>query len=120
MDPAKRIARYDDLYDLYAPLQKIRSKIRLDPKTGCYIWTGNLHRQGYGMIGCVRKSDMLRVMTVVHRVIMRQIMKRALDKDEDVIHTCKNNACLNPNHLRLRSIHPWTANAHRKVSANGE
>ena len=71
-------------------------------------WTGARHRQGYGMIGAIRKSDGKRIMTVVHRVAARLKLGRGLVTGENVIRTCSNPLCLDPNHiitgaLRLRN-----------------
>ena len=66
---------------------------------GCILWTGGRHRQNYGMMSGVRISDDKRIMQVAHRVSMMFKLNRELKREENVIHLCSNNLCVNPKHL---------------------
>jgi len=69
--------------------------------SGCIHWTGPRHRQGYGMIGGIRMPEMTAIMMTVHRLQMKIRLNRALDRTEEVIHTCGNMQCVNPDHLTV-------------------
>ena len=66
---------------------------------GCIHWTGPRHRQGYGMIGGIRMPEMTAIMMTVHRLQMKIKLNRSLLRSEEVIHTCGNMQCVNPDHL---------------------
>jgi len=102
MNLEKRLEKYTQIYDIYVNMTRFRSVLKLDPETGCYNWTGAKHVQGYGMAGCIRISDMKRIMTMPHRIVMRQVMKRPLLPNEDVTHLCGNPSCCNPKHLHIK------------------
>lgn len=101
MDYGKKMARYTKIHDIWVNLTKYRSHLK-PVASGCLEWTGAFHRQGYGMIGGIRDTDQKRFMTVAHRVAMRLKLGRALERHEDVRHTCLNNKCCNPAHLYIR------------------
>ena len=69
--------------------------------TGCIEFDGINHRQGYQFIGCIRESDDKRIFMTAHRFAMRLKLDRDLDPKEQVIHTCSNVRCVNPDHLIL-------------------
>ncbi len=86
--------------DLLIDLVQWSSKQQEMP-TGCIEYTGNKHRQGYGMIGAWRVTDDQKIMATTHRIAGRMKWQRELGQDEMVVHTCSNPACINPDHLIL-------------------
>lgn len=70
---------------------KLRSRIGIDPKTGCWNWTGRLNRNGYGQVYMNGQYQM------VHRVVYRKFRGNIGDKELD--HICCNRRCCNPAHL---------------------
>tara|TARA_R110000772_G_scaffold126696_3_gene233775 strand:+ start:308 stop:643 length:336 start_codon:yes stop_codon:yes gene_type:complete len=66
----------------------------------CLLWTGPLHRQGYGFInGWKTTGDSCNITT--HRLAMMIELGRNLDRKEFVIHKCANPNCVNPLHLTV-------------------
>ena len=59
---------------------------------GCWIWTGAIHKSGYGQIKWKGKS------TVAHRV-MYTIFKGEIPKGLVIDHLCNIKKCVNPEHL---------------------
>ena len=90
---------YTDCDDLFVNLNFYYKHQTKDPNSDCILWTGGTHRQGYGMVGGIRKADNKRIMTVAHRIAARVKWKRAIATNELVIHTCSNVLCQNPDHL---------------------
>jgi hypothetical protein len=113
MNPAKKWSRYTQVSDIHVDMKKYRE--RLTPKAnGCLEYRGPKHAQGYRFIG-VLDANGERKMTVVHRVAMRMKLGHAINRTEDVRHTCNNLSCVNPEHLYIRNEKPkkdLTSNEH--------
>ena len=122
MTQTRRYHLYTDLGDILVNLDGYYKKITDSPDAnGCLNWLGPWHRQGYGMIGAVRKADDKRIMVVAHRVLGRIKAGRGLASSEAVVHKCSNPKCQNPDHieigdLRLRN---QTAIANGRMLNNG-
>lgn len=87
---------FGDLIDL----AKFESKKTAMPN-GCIEYDGIKHRQGYQFVGRIcGKSDRYQFITA-HRLAMKLKLGRDLDRKEQVIHTCSNVKCVNPDHLVL-------------------
>jgi hypothetical protein len=99
----KRIANrhlYTQYGDVLVKTHILDSKQEVQAN-GCIHWTGPRHRQGYGMIGGIRMPEQIAIMMTVHRLQMKIKLNRALLRSEEVIHTCGNMQCVNPDHLIL-------------------
>lgn len=78
--------------------QFIEQRIAPDLNSGCWLWTGNTHPTGYGVIG-VRKRDKLKN-TFAHRASW--FAHKGQDPGRlKVCHRCDTPACVNPDHLFL-------------------
>lgn len=73
--------------------------VKMDPLTrykidsnGCWIWTGAVHKSGYGNIKWLGKS------TVAHRVVY-SLLKGELQTGLVLDHLCNVKLCVNPDHL---------------------
>ena len=91
------------LFDLWYHQDYYDRHYHPDPVSGCWLWNGPSHRQGYGMIGAWRDPDMHKIMTTCHRIMARRKLGRAIDSSEWVIHTCGEPRCVNPDHLAVGS-----------------
>lgn len=75
------------------PLYRIEAFQELvypEPNTGCWLWGGNLHRQGYGRIFGY----------YAHR-LSYHIHNGEIPHGMHVLHRCDNPCCVNPDHLWL-------------------
>ena len=96
-------SQYTDLGDMWIKLDYYYR--HQAPGVTCTTeWTGARHRQGYGMIGAIRKSDNKRIMTVVHRVAARLKLGRGLQSGEVVVRTCSNPVCLDHDHIAVGTL----------------
>lgn len=67
----------------------------------CWEYTGPKHHQGYGMITTVDRDTLNFGMATTHRIAMKMHLNRDLHREEYVLHTCGNPACINPDHLYI-------------------
>ena len=61
-------------------------------EVGCWIWSGAVHKSGYGNIRWKGKS------TVAHRVIY-ELTKGEIPLELVIDHLCNVKLCVNPDHL---------------------
>ena len=110
----------------YTP-ENTRSKIearllkfrRIDPVTGCWLWTGLFWDYGYGKLAVRRKAYR------THRLAM--YVWRGFDLERDrryICHRCDVPACFNPDHLfvgtPLDNMRDMVAKGrHRRVATYG-
>lgn len=70
-------------------------------KKQCWEWHGVTNNAGYGMM----KVDAERGMATVHRISMIEHTKSMNYGDKvEVLHTCGNKSCVNPDHLMIGNI----------------
>lgn len=69
---------------------------RTDNETGCRVWTGQLHPDGYGMITFRGKRQ------TAHRLAYIAA-NGPIPTDMEIDHSCRNRACVNVEHLRART-----------------
>ena len=80
-------------HELRARLMKYRS---IDETSGCWNWTGAIHRNGYGKFGR-RDGDRQRT-DGAHRVAW-EVLIGPIPDGLHVLHKCDNPCCINPEHL---------------------
>lgn len=69
-------------------------RVEKNPETGCWDWTGNVDRLGYGRLSNKKGS------TFAHRIAF-EIFFGPIPDGRELDHVCRNRACANPWHLRL-------------------
>lgn len=78
---------------------RLLNRVDVDPKTGCWIWTGSTTPGGYGQIGMGSMTDGSRRLMAAHRVAY-EIFIGQIPEDYQLDHLCRNRACIFPNHLQ--------------------
>ena len=76
-------------------LERILARIVVDLATGCWLWTGSTHGNGYGQV----KTDLGRNSSP-HRVLAEHY-HGAIPDGYEVDHLCHVRACCNPDHLQI-------------------
>lgn len=67
-------------------------RVKLDPETGCHVWTGGLTHSGYAE-ACLGGRKVR-----VHRFTY-EAAKGPIPARLHIDHLCRNRACVNPDHL---------------------
>lgn len=74
------------------------SRIIIDPNTGCWIWTGFVHKKtGYGQVKMVN-ADGSRKSKSAHTAFYESV-RGSLPEGLEPDHTCNNKVCVNPSHM---------------------
>ncbi len=74
--------------------ERFLKKIKIDPDTGCWNWTGSKNPvYGYGI--CCIDYKQYRVHRVAYELYVGKI-----DDNMEICHSCNNKLCCNPKHLR--------------------
>lgn len=100
MSRQKNRSHLTNVYGYLVNMEKWQDCQEIMP-TGCIHYHGLNHRQGYQFVGCIRVADDKRIHITAHRLAMRLKLFRDLGQKEQVIHTCSNVRCVNPDHLIL-------------------
>ena len=85
--------------------ERLRSRIVVDPKTGCHVWSSTLSTGGYG-----------RVLVSAHRLAW-ELKHGPIPNGLLVLHRCDNPPCCNPEHLFLGTATDNMADKTRKGRA---
>lgn len=80
-------------------IAKISKRLRIDPETGCHLWTGpDSGKKGRGR-GYPRMS--LDGQTVAVHLVVYTHYHGYIPSKKQVDHVCKQRRCCNPDHLEL-------------------
>lgn len=76
----------------------------IEKKNGCWNWTGNKGRSGYGSIAIKIGGKMKAANVSAHRFSYVIFKGRIPDKFH-IDHLCRNILCVNPDHLEAVTLH---------------
>lgn len=94
--------------------KRLFAKIKIDKKTGCWLWNGGKDQSGYGQ-GFI-KGKRERVHRIMYAAFKEPIQRHIGDKKgkaKQLDHLCRIRHCCNPDHLELVSLRE---NIHRGIS----
>jgi hypothetical protein len=72
--------------------ERLQSKIRIDWKTGCWLWAASCDSSGYGKIRFEGN------MCSSHRLFYELLIGR-IPKNREIDHLCRVRHCVNPEHM---------------------
>jgi hypothetical protein len=87
-------------------MPRVWAKVKIDPDTGCWLWTAYTQPKGYAVIHWEGKSWLL------HRAVYTFCVG-PIPEGHELDHTCERKACCNPAHLE-----PVTTEVNSKRSPN--
>lgn len=73
-----------------------RTKVAIDPETGCWQWLGARQKEGYGTVTFAVPGR--RTSTTAHRLFYEALVG-PIPTGHTVHHKCANPSCVNPEHL---------------------
>jgi predicted DNA-binding protein (UPF0251 family) len=73
--------------------------IKIDNKTGCFIWSGKINNSNYGVFKYCKNNTPKSMMA--HRVAFEISTGILIPDGKIVMHKCDNPPCCNPDHLKL-------------------
>lgn len=76
-----------------APFLRFMRSYKKNPETGCWDWTGGLMTNGYGRIKVFGKW------MGAHQ-LAHTLYKGPIPDGLEVLHSCDNKRCVNPDHIR--------------------
>jgi hypothetical protein len=85
--------------DVTKAIDRFTAKYEVDPETGCWLWTGALKPNGYGVFGVGGRQG---GNTYAHRAAY-EFFVGPIPPDLLVLHRCDTPPCVNPAHLFLGS-----------------
>ena len=76
--------------------QRLMEKVSPEPNSGCWLWMGALHNDGYGVIRIGTRSS--GAIKKAHRVSYETFIG-TIPNGLEIDHLCRVRCCINPHHL---------------------
>lgn len=89
-------------------LPKVMPRVLVDHSTACWLWQGEINRNGYGRVWIEGKRVM------VHRVVWG-VLRGPIADGMVLDHLCRNRACCNPDHLEPVTVRENTLRGEAKL-----
>lgn len=101
-------------------IDRLRSGMLIDKKTGCWSWQRAKNRKGYGQI------RYMGILWIAHRLAW-EMFRGPIQPGFTIDHLCRNHGCINPDHLEpctikvntLRGVGPSALCARKTHCKNG-
>jgi hypothetical protein len=77
---------------------RLKSKVDVDPVTGCWNWTGSFRKSGYGKLNVGSLTDGSRHTVTASRASYETFVG-PIPEGLVICHKCDNPKCINPEHL---------------------
>lgn len=94
-------------------LSKINERFVCEPNSGCWLWTGRVNIQGYGLVYAGGRSQL-----IASRAMYELTHSVQLPTEIFVCHRCDTPPCVNPHHLFLGTAGDNVRDAARKGRTN--
>jgi hypothetical protein len=78
-------------------LEAFEQRFLGDPNSGCWLWTANVNRDGYGLMCGSRRG---RKQFLAHRIAW-ELFRGPIPIGMQVLHRCDTPSCVRPDHLFL-------------------
>lgn len=78
-------------------LARFTPKYRIDPETGCWVWSASRSSRGYGTFTIRGRTSRAHRVSYEHHV-------GPIPADRVIDHLCRNRACVNPEHMEPVTI----------------
>jgi len=88
-------------YKIIPPFDRFMQKFKVNPKTGCWIWTGTYDDKGYSQLFLKQEKITRKATKISGHRFSYLTLKGKIPPGMQIDHICRTRGCVNPEHLRL-------------------